>query len=155
MSDPDLSVATVGSSAQVERTDFAERLGQMNKRYLSVSSDVDDRLKRLEMQQMKWEEYEKSVNHLINWFDNQESAVQKFQHPGHEASVEQAIKDCKVIEGQLREKEGDIEQIKKLGTSLVEPHPPTAGDRPVTVTVNTLNERWRALDSEVSYYYSV
>lgn len=90
------STPSLASSAQSERTDFAERLGQMNKRYLGVSSDVDDRLKRLEMQQLKWEQYEKGVNNLVNWFTNQEGAVKKFQLIGHQASVEQALKDCKV-----------------------------------------------------------
>ena len=57
--------SSLANSAQSERTDFAERLGQMNKRYLGVSSDVDDRLKQLEMQQLKWEEYEKDRKSVV------------------------------------------------------------------------------------------
>lgn len=59
------------------------------------------------------------------------------------------------IEGQLREKEGEIEHIKQLGTSLMEPHSPTAGDRPVADTVQALNDRWRALDSQVKQHFSL
>ncbi|ELT88687.1 hypothetical protein CAPTEDRAFT_175674 [Capitella teleta] len=150
VSQPELeNVPALGSSVRAERAEFAERLGQMNKRYLSICSDVDDKLKRVEIQQMKWEEYEKGVSTLNNWFDNQESAFKKFQHTGHEASVEQAIKDCKDLENQLKEKETEIDAIKLLGTGLMDPHPPTSGDRPVTTTVNALNERWRGLDGQL------
>ena len=41
-----------------DKAEFAEHLGQMNKRYQSVSSDVVDRLKNLERLELRWQEYE-------------------------------------------------------------------------------------------------
>ena len=79
-----------------DKVEFAERLGQMNKRYQRVSSDVIDRLKNLEMLELRWQEYEKNVTSLMNWFNDQDGKVAKYNRIGHEASIEQALKDCKV-----------------------------------------------------------
>jgi hypothetical protein len=85
-----------GSSILNEKTEFDERLGQMNKRYQACSSDVLERLKNLEMLEIRWQEFEKMYNNFVNWFSDQQGKVDKYGKLGHEASMQQMIKDCQV-----------------------------------------------------------
>ena len=50
----------------------------------------------MELLQIKWEEYEKEVNVLNNWFSDQSARVDKFHQIGHEISVQHALNECKV-----------------------------------------------------------
>ncbi len=59
-------------------------------------SDVAERLKQLELLQIKWEEFEKDVNALNNWFRDQTARLDKFHNIGHDVSVQHAITECKV-----------------------------------------------------------
>ena len=88
--------STQSTSYQNEKTEFDERLGQMNKRYQSCSSDVVERLKNLEMLETRWQEFEKSYNNLVNWFSDQQDRLDKFGQLGHEASLQQNITECQV-----------------------------------------------------------
>ena len=133
-----------------EKTEFAEKLGLMNKRWESISSDVVERLKNLELMQVKWEEYDRGVSHVLQWFSDQELRVKKHHRIGHEVGVQQAVKDCKVLEEQLKGKEAEIDHLKKLGTSLMEAKRGSPGSiRGVLETVDTINQRWASLDHQV------
>lgn len=79
-----------------ERTEFAEKLGQLNKRWQLVNSDVTDKLKNLESLREKWDEYEKGVKDLRDWLLSQEERIKKFQLIGNEIHVRQTLRDCKV-----------------------------------------------------------
>ncbi len=52
--------------------------------------------KNLELLMLKWEEYEKGVNALISWFMDQEAKVKRCHKIGHEVTVQQGLRDCKV-----------------------------------------------------------
>ncbi len=62
----------------------------------SDCSEVAERLKQLEMQQLRWEEFEKDVNALNHWFSDQTARLDKFHRIGHEVSVQHALDECKV-----------------------------------------------------------
>ena len=79
-----------------EINEFSERLGTLNSRWGEVSRHVSDRLKSLEGVHGKWEEFEKSLTRLIGWFREQEDKIKKYHLIGHEVSVRQTLKDCKV-----------------------------------------------------------
>ena len=79
-----------------EINEFSERLGTLNSRWGEVSRHVSDRLKSLEGIHGKWEEFEKSQSRLIGWFREQEDKIKKYHLIGHEVSVRQTLKDCKV-----------------------------------------------------------
>ncbi len=81
---------------QPEKTDFAEKLGCMNQYYQTLYSDVTEKLKVLELMQLKWQEYDKGVNNINNWLSDQLAKVAKFCRIGHEISVQHALKECKV-----------------------------------------------------------
>jgi len=80
-----------------DKTEFAERLGTLNKRWQGLSHDVNEQLRTFEMLQKKWEEYESSLSCLQDWFQEQEDKVKQYRLIGHEVSVKQTLKECKVI----------------------------------------------------------
>lgn len=80
-----------------DKTEFAERLGTLNKRWQGLSHDVNEQLRTFEMLQKKWEEYESSLSRLQDWFQEQEDKVKQYRLIGHEVSVKQTLKECKVI----------------------------------------------------------
>jgi len=79
-----------------DKTEFAERLGGLNKRWEVLSQDVSGRLKTLEMLHSKWAEYDRALSRIQEWFRDQEDKVKKYRLIGHEVSIRQTIKDCKV-----------------------------------------------------------
>ncbi|XP_023932384.1 nesprin-1-like [Lingula anatina] len=141
---------------QAEKTDFAEKLGQMNRRWQAAASDVAERLKTLEMLQVRWEEYEKCVKGLMEWFDDQENKIKKYHRIGHEISIRQTLKDCKSLEEQLKVKEDEIESVKKLGLSLMESSKGSSDSiHDVKTTVDKLNQHWACLDHQVCQVQNV
>ena len=79
-----------------DKTDYAEELGQMNKHFQAIAMDVADRLRNLEMMELKWQEYDKGVTALLDWFADQEKRIAKFKKIGPEVSVQQNLKECNV-----------------------------------------------------------
>ena len=81
-----------------DKLDFSERLGSLNKRWQSLNQDVTSELKNLEMLHSKWDEYEKCLTKVQDWFHQQEDKVKQYRLIGHEVSIKQTIKECKVSE---------------------------------------------------------
>lgn len=79
-----------------ERMDFSEKLGHLNKQWQLVSSDINEKLKVLESMHEKWDMYEKSLKQLQDWFRDQEDKLRKYRLIGHEISVKQTLRDCRV-----------------------------------------------------------
>ncbi|KAH3846261.1 hypothetical protein DPMN_088560 [Dreissena polymorpha] len=103
-----------------ERNEFSERLGVLNGRWLEVSKHVSDRLKSLEAVHNKWEEFERSITRLVEWFHEQEDKLKKYRLIGHEVSVRQTLKDVKALQTTLRLKEGDVNHVRELGDTLIQ-----------------------------------
>ena len=81
---------------QSDKTDFAERLGQMNNRWQRISSDVAGRMKNLELIQVKWDEFEMGIKALQDWYHDNELKVKRHNRLGHEVTIQQSLKECKV-----------------------------------------------------------
>ena len=81
---------------QGDKIDYAERLGQMNKRYQMLATDIIDRQKKLEALELQWEEYERGLNNMYSWFEDRAARIEKYSKLGHETSVRNALKDCQV-----------------------------------------------------------
>ena len=79
-----------------EKNDFSEKLGEMNHRYTRVSGFVVERIKSLEMVLLRWEDYDRAVKSLDNWFIDQEAKLGRFERMGHLISVQQSLRECKV-----------------------------------------------------------
>ena len=61
-----------------------------------LSTNIVDRQKKLETLELKWEEYERGLNNMYSWFEDQAARIEKYSKLGHETSVKNAIKDCQV-----------------------------------------------------------
>ena len=84
-------------SKREDKTDFAERLGTMNKRWQTINVSISEEVKHLEFLMKDWLEYERGVKELNTWFEQQKTKLRKFEGKvGHETSVQQAVKMCQV-----------------------------------------------------------
>ena len=79
-----------------ERTEFAERLGETNRRYESAAADALERLKAAEARELGWEEWERGCGAVGAWCAGQGAALDAAAAAGHEASVRQALTDSQV-----------------------------------------------------------
>ena len=61
-----------------------------------LATDVVDRQKKLEALELQWEEYERGLNNMYSWFEDQGGRVEKYSKLGHEMSVRTALKDSQV-----------------------------------------------------------
>jgi len=78
------------------RADFAEELGDMNRRYQAVASDVSERLKTLNSLQLQWSDCESQVDSLTQWFAEQDARLSSFVQVQDRAAVHQAVEECRV-----------------------------------------------------------
>ena len=85
--------------ATADQTDYAETLGAVNRRYTAVASDTAERIKRLELQQLRWAEFVRAVGEAQRWLEEQEQRLSSFDQTFHSASVRQALVDCQVSVG--------------------------------------------------------
>jgi len=84
------------SETMADRADFAERLGDVNRRYQAVASDVSERLKHLNLLQLQWTDYEAEVSSLTAWLAEQHDRLASIVHLQHHATVQQAVRECHV-----------------------------------------------------------
>jgi len=76
--------------------DLAEELGDMNRRYQAVASDVSERLKQLNSLQLQWSDYESLVSHLTQWFAKQDVRLDSLTKLLGRGVIQQAILECHV-----------------------------------------------------------
>ena len=80
-----------------DKTDFAEKLGMMNKRWQGINTRVYEEVKNLDNLWKDWKDYEKTVADMLEWLEAQEARCKKFEGKvGHETSVQLAVKSCQV-----------------------------------------------------------
>jgi len=85
-----------GSEVASSRADLAEELGDMNRRYQTVASDVSERLKQLNSLQMRWSDYESEVRSLTQWFAKQDAWLGGLMEVQDHGAIHQAILECHV-----------------------------------------------------------
>ena len=80
-----------------DKTDFAEKLGMMNKRWQGITTRVREEIKNLDGLWKDWKDYEKAVADMLEWFDAQENRCRKYDGKvGHETNVQFGVKSCQV-----------------------------------------------------------
>ena len=80
-----------------DKTEFAEKLGTMNKRWQTVTTRVLEEKKKLELLLKGWKDYEKAVADILELFAHQEMLCRKCEgRVGHETSVQSAVNTCEV-----------------------------------------------------------
>uniref|UniRef100_A0AAV2JAL2 Calponin-homology (CH) domain-containing protein n=1 Tax=Knipowitschia caucasica TaxID=637954 RepID=A0AAV2JAL2_KNICA len=137
-----------GQEAEVKRsdkTDFAERLGAMNRRWQILQAGINERIQFLESLLVMWLEYESSVQALKSWMSTQEERLKRKQRIEDITSVQNALRDCQEMDDVLKEKEKELERVEEQGCALVQ----NKTDEACAIVMETLqgvNHTWANLD---------
>uniref|UniRef100_A0A4W3HCF8 Nesprin-1 n=1 Tax=Callorhinchus milii TaxID=7868 RepID=A0A4W3HCF8_CALMI len=107
-------------SKRSDKTDFAERLGVMNRKWQLLQRLITEKVQELEGLLESWMEYENGVQCLKTWFEAQEERLKKHQQIGDSASVHNALKDCQELEDLIRGKEKEMEKVEQYGLFLIQ-----------------------------------
>ncbi|XP_070812770.1 nesprin-1-like, partial [Pituophis catenifer annectens] len=135
-------------SKRSDKTDFAEQLGMMNRRWQILQSLIMEKIQLLEGFLESWTEYENNIQSLKTWFETQEAKLKEQQRIGDQASVQNVLKDCQELEDQLKTKEIELEKIEQTGFSLIQ-NKKEEVCAAVMDTLQKLNNSWANLDHQV------
>ncbi|KAJ0008745.1 hypothetical protein NQD34_016160 [Periophthalmus magnuspinnatus] len=137
-----------GQEVEVKRsdkTDFAERLGAMNRRWQILQGRINERIQFLEGLLVMWLEYESSIQALKSWMSTQEERLKRKHRIEDLTSVQNALKDCQEMEDVIKEKEKELERVEEQGCALVQ----NKTDEACAIVMETLqgvNHTWANLD---------
>ncbi|XP_061097143.1 nesprin-1-like isoform X2 [Conger conger] len=132
-------------SKRSDKTDFAERLGAMNRRWQILQGLITEKILMLESLLESWLEYEDNVQTLRSWFTAQEEKLKKKHRIEDLASVQNALKDCQELEELVKEKEREVEKVEERGCALVQNKKEEAC-AVVMDALQGLNHSWANLD---------
>lgn len=132
-----------------DKTDFAERLGAMNRRWQILQGLIAEKIQILEGLLESWLEHENGVQALKTWLTLQEEKLKKKHRIEDVASVQNALKDCQEWEQLVKEKEKDLEKAEERGNSLIQDKKREACTA-VKETLKGLNQSWAHLDHMIS-----
>ncbi|XP_048062412.1 nesprin-1 isoform X1 [Megalobrama amblycephala] len=128
-----------------DKTDFAERLGAMNRRWQILQGLVTEKIQLLEGLLKSWLEYENVVQTLKTWISVQEEKLKKKHRIEDVSSAQNALKDCQEMEVLVKEKEKDLERAEEKGCLLIQDKKGEAGSV-IMDTLKGLNQSWANLD---------
>ncbi|XP_063352154.1 nesprin-1 isoform X7 [Pelmatolapia mariae] len=132
-----------------DKTDFAEKLGAMNRRWQILQGLIAEKIQLLEGLVEGWLEHENGVQVLKTWLTVQEEKLKKRQRIEDVASVQSALKDCQELEELVKEKEKDLEKAEERGNALIQDKK-GAACCVVKETLKGLNQSWAHLDHMIS-----
>ncbi|XP_041831658.1 nesprin-1-like [Melanotaenia boesemani] len=132
-----------------DKTDFAEKLGAMNRRWQILQGLIAEKIQLLEGLVEGWLEHENGVQALKTWLTLQEEKLKKRHRIEDVASVQNALKDCQELEELVREKEKDLEKAEERGNALIKDKK-GATCSVVKETLKGLNQSWAHLDHMIS-----
>ncbi|XP_062293158.1 nesprin-1 isoform X4 [Scomber scombrus] len=132
-----------------DKTDFAEKLGAMNRRWQILQGLIGEKIQLLEGLLESWLEHENGVQALKTWLTLQEEKLKKRHRIEDVASVQNALKDCQELEDLVKEKEKDLEKAEERGNTLIQDKKGRACSV-VKETLKGLNQSWAHLDHLIS-----
>ncbi|XP_028253699.1 nesprin-1 [Parambassis ranga] len=132
-----------------DKTDFAEKLGAMNRRWQILQGLIGEKIQLLEGLVEGWLEHENGVQALKTWLTLQEEKLKKRHRIEDVASVQNALKDCQELEELVKEKEKDLEKAEERGNALIQDKKGAACSV-VKETLKGLNQSWAHLDHMIS-----
>ncbi|KAF3849909.1 hypothetical protein F7725_019628 [Dissostichus mawsoni] len=132
-----------------DKTDFAEKLGAMNRRWQILQGLIAEKIQLLEGVLEGWLEHENGVQALKTWLTVQEEKLKKRHRIEDVASVQTALKDCQELEELVKEKEKDLEKAEERGNALIQDKKEAACSV-VKETLKGLNQSWAHLDHMIS-----
>uniref|UniRef100_A0A8C1U557 Spectrin repeat containing, nuclear envelope 1a n=1 Tax=Cyprinus carpio TaxID=7962 RepID=A0A8C1U557_CYPCA len=128
-----------------DKTDFAERLGAMNRRWQILQGLVTEKIQDIEGLLGSRLEFENVVQTLKTWFSVQEERLKKKHRIEDVSSAQNALKDCQEMEVLVKEKEKDLEKAEEKGCLLIQDKKGEAGTV-IMDTLKGLNQSWANLD---------
>ncbi|KAK7133089.1 hypothetical protein R3I94_015094 [Phoxinus phoxinus] len=128
-----------------DKTDFAERLGAMNRRWQILQGLVTEKIQVLEGLLKSWLEFENVVQTLKTWISVQEEKLKKKHRIEDVSSAQNALKDCQEMEVLVKEKEKDLERAEEKGCLLIQDKKGEASSV-IMDTIKGLNQSWANLD---------
>ncbi|XP_067272909.1 nesprin-1 isoform X4 [Pseudorasbora parva] len=131
-----------------DKTDFAERLGAMNRRWQILQGLVTEKIQVLEGLLKSWLEYENVVQTLKTWISVQEEKLKKKHRIEDVSSAQNALKDCQEMEVLVKEKEKDLERAEEKGCFLIQDKKGEASSV-IMDTLKGLNQSWANLDHTI------
>ncbi|XP_054988523.1 nesprin-2 isoform X1 [Sorex araneus] len=105
-------------SKRYERTEFAERLGEMNRQWHRVQGMLNRKIQHLEQLLESITENENKIEILNNFLEAQEERLKTLQMPGSVISVQKMLLDCQDIENQLAVKSKALEELRQGDLTL-------------------------------------
>ncbi|KAG5277589.1 hypothetical protein AALO_G00119350 [Alosa alosa] len=128
-----------------DKTDFAERLGAMNRRWQILQGFITEKIQVLEGLLERWAEHESGVQTLGAWLNSQEEKLKRKQRLEDVASVHNALKDCQDLEETLQEKVRELDKAEERGCLLTKDK---TGDGCAVVmeTLKGLKQSWASLE---------
>ncbi|XP_039981880.1 nesprin-1-like isoform X3 [Xiphias gladius] len=132
-----------------DKTDFAEKLGAMNRRWQILQGLIAEKIQLLEGLLEGWVEHENGVQALKTWLTLQEEKLKKRHRIEDVASVQNALKDCQELEELVKEKEKDLEKAEERGNALIQDKK-GATCSVVKENLKVLNQSWAHLDHMIS-----
>ncbi|XP_033998692.1 nesprin-1 isoform X2 [Trematomus bernacchii] len=132
-----------------DKTDFAEKLGAMNRRWQILQGLIAEKIQLLEGVLEGWLEHENGVQALKTWLTVQEEKLKKRHRIEDVASVQTALKDCQELEELVKEKAKDLEKAEERGNALIQDKKEAACSV-VKETLKGLNQSWAHLDHMIS-----
>uniref|UniRef100_A0A8C1YUK6 Spectrin repeat containing, nuclear envelope 1a n=1 Tax=Cyprinus carpio TaxID=7962 RepID=A0A8C1YUK6_CYPCA len=133
-----------------DKTDFAERLGAMNRRWQILQGLVTEKIQDIEGLLGSRLEFENVVQTLKTWFSVQEERLKKKHRIEDVSSAQNALKDCQEMEVLVKEKEKDLEKAEEKGCLLIQDKKGEAGTV-IMDTLKGLNQSWANLDHMVCF----
>ncbi|TWW68818.1 Nesprin-1 Enaptin KASH domain-containing protein 1 [Takifugu flavidus] len=131
-----------------DKTDFAEKLGAMNRRWQILQGLIGEKIQHLEGLLESWMEHESGVQALKTWLTLQEEKLKKRNRIEDVASVQNALKDCHELEELVKEKEKDLEKAEERGNALIQKENGSACSV-VRETLKGLKQSWARLDQMI------
>ncbi|XP_076155328.1 nesprin-1 isoform X4 [Alosa pseudoharengus] len=128
-----------------DKTDFAERLGAMNRNWQILQANITERIQFLESLLESWLEYERHVEVLKAWLAAQEERLTGKHCLRDLPSVQNALKECQEMEEMVKEKEKEVEKVEEQACALVQ----NKTDEACAIVMETLqavNQGWTNLD---------
>ncbi|XP_068610253.1 nesprin-1 [Brachionichthys hirsutus] len=132
-----------------DKTDFAEKLGAMNRRWQILQGLITEKIQLLEGLLENWLEHENGVQALRTWIAAQEEKLKKRHRIEDVASGQNALKDCQELEEFVTEKEKDLEKTEEQGIALIQDKQGAACSA-VKQILTGLKRSWAHLDHSIS-----
>ncbi|XP_061756512.1 nesprin-1-like isoform X2 [Nerophis ophidion] len=132
-----------------DKTDFAESLGAMNRRWQILQGLITEKIQHLEGLLESWLEHENRVRALKTWLTLQEEKLKKKHRIEDVASVQNALKDCQELEELVKDKEKDLEKAEEQGNTLIKDKKGEACSV-VKETLKGLSQSWAHLNHMIN-----